>query len=310
MAAGLAIRIAQNICCHAFEESLTSDPDRLLRQKVWASCVALEKQMLNILGCTSWALGKSSALAAIPLLNRPAIPTGNSAELCAWELELHEIGTQIQNNLAARLGLPRLYQQDEYHVIVVQLDGCLTKWEESPPDDWKLSARAERYSLHFRLYLMKSRTTAIASASDSSIISDRLLQECARICLEVTSLIAEIQDPSELMIILPWWYRVYYLRIAGTHFLAAMFASNLFTLSIEQSFYQVLTTLKAHEHLSLNLHQCAQTFKTLSTRILNTRCSNSANHGAMPLDEAASGLFLYNIFQDVNFDLDDFLNNT
>jgi hypothetical protein len=86
--------------------------------------------------------------------------------LRAWELELHEIGTQIQlaqvqsrNDLAAKLGLPRLYQQDEYHAIAVQLDGCLNKWEKSLPDDWKLekvqmirdrSARAEGYLLHFR----------------------------------------------------------------------------------------------------------------------------------------------------------------
>lgn len=43
MTAGLAIRIAQNICCHAPEESSAGDPDRDLRQKVWASCVALER---------------------------------------------------------------------------------------------------------------------------------------------------------------------------------------------------------------------------------------------------------------------------
>lgn len=116
--------------------------------------------------CTSWALGKSSALAAIPLPNIPALRTGGGAELHAWELELYEIGSQIQlaqaqsrNNLAAKLGLPRLYQQDEYHAIAVQLDGCLNKWEKNIPDDWKLqnvqmihdrSARAERYLLHFR----------------------------------------------------------------------------------------------------------------------------------------------------------------
>lgn len=59
-------------------------------------------------------------------------------------LELHEIGNQIQlaqgqtrNRVAFRLGLPRLYQQDEYHAVAVQIDTCLGKWEDSLPNDWQ-----------------------------------------------------------------------------------------------------------------------------------------------------------------------------
>ncbi len=44
-------------------------------------------------------------------------------------LEFYEINIQIQlaqtqarNRLVARLGLPRLYQQDDYQTIAVQLD--------------------------------------------------------------------------------------------------------------------------------------------------------------------------------------------
>jgi hypothetical protein len=43
MTAGLAIRIAQNMCCQVSEESSAGEDDRDLRQKVWASCVALER---------------------------------------------------------------------------------------------------------------------------------------------------------------------------------------------------------------------------------------------------------------------------
>lgn len=87
-------------------------------------------------------------------------------ERLRWGLELHEICNQIQlaqtqtrNTLAARLGLPRLYQQDEYHAVAVQLDACLNKWEDGLPDSWKLqnlpkavdrASRAERYLLHLR----------------------------------------------------------------------------------------------------------------------------------------------------------------
>ncbi|TFB05393.1 hypothetical protein CCMA1212_002667 [Trichoderma ghanense] len=335
MTATLAIRIAQNMICHTCEDSSSGDIDRDLRQKVWASCVALER-------CTSWALGKSTALAAIPLPNRPALPTGHRADFHAWELELHEIGTHIQlaqvqsrNSMAAKLGLPRLYQQDEYHAIAVQLDGCLNKWEKTLPDDWRLQnmhmvhdrrARAERYLLHFRLlhsriylhrpmlarlYAIKSHASAAVAASDPPTISDRLLRECAGMCLEaaqkLTSLIAEIHDPNEPIGILPWWYRVYYLHIAGIHFLAAMFASDLFTPSVERAWYQVLAVLRAHEHLSLYVQQCARTFETLAARILNARCLSADGNGIVALDEGAPGLFLDDMFQDVNFDLDDFV---
>ncbi|OTA07477.1 Zn2Cys6 transcriptional regulator [Trichoderma parareesei] len=315
MTATLAIRIVQNMVCHTSEESSASDADRDLRHKVWASCVALE---------------------------RPALLTGHGSDFHAWELELHEIGTHIQlaqvqskNSMATKLGLPRLYQQDEYHAIAVQLDGCLNKWEKSLPDDWRLQnmhmihdrrARAERYLLHFRLlhsriylhrpmlarlYAIKSHAPTAAAASDPSTISDRLLQECARMCLEaaqnLTSLIAEIHDPNEPIGILPWWYRVYYLHIAGIHFLAAMFASDLFTPSVERAWYQVLAALRAHEHLSLYVQQCARTFETLAARILNARCLSVNGNGIMASDDGAPGLFLDDMFQDVNFDLDEFL---
>ena len=91
---------------------------------------------------------------------------GGHAEHLALGLELHEIGnhiqlaqTQTRNDVTAKLGLPRLYQQYEYHTVAVQLDGCLNKWENGLPNDWKLqnlpkvvdrTARAGRYLLHLR----------------------------------------------------------------------------------------------------------------------------------------------------------------
>lgn len=95
-----------------------------------------------------------------------SVSCGRHAKHLTRGLELHEIGNQIQlaqtqtrNSLAARLGLPRLYQQDEYHDVAVQLDACLNKWENALPSDWKLqnlakvidrTSRAERYLLHLR----------------------------------------------------------------------------------------------------------------------------------------------------------------
>lgn len=146
--------------------------------------------------------------------------------------------------------------------------------------------------------------------SSSPTMSDRLLRECASMCLEaaqqVTSLIAETFNPTEPIGILPWWYRVYYLHIAGIHFLAAMFDSDLFTPTVEASWRQVLVILRAHQHLSLYIQQCVRTFETLAARILNAPNPNLEGNCGTHVEEDEPGFFLGDMFQDALFDLGDF----
>ncbi|KAF4231743.1 hypothetical protein CNMCM6805_010332 [Aspergillus fumigatiaffinis] len=343
MTAGLAIRIAQSICCHLPEGSSAknSSVDRQLKEQVWAGCVALDR-------CVSWSLGRTSAPSLIPLPNRADAMSISASSLQGGRhaghlsRELHEIGNQIQlaqtqtrNPLAARLGLPRLYQQDDYNAVAVQLDACLNKWENGLPSDWKLqylgevvdrASRAERYVLHLRLlhsrivlyrpmlahlYSMKSHPATIRSQPIPPTLSDRLLRECAGMCVEtaqkLTSLIIETLEPNQPMGLLPWWYRVYYLHIAGTNFLAAMFDADLFTTSVSQSWRDVLSALRAHEHLSMYVPQCIRTFELLSTRILETQYPTPDVTGGLPLEEATSGSLFDHIFQDLGFDCDSFL---
>ncbi|OKL57802.1 hypothetical protein UA08_07261 [Talaromyces atroroseus] len=334
MTAGLAMRIAQGMCCHLPEVPSTKDSinNRQSKQQVWASCVALDR-------CVSWSLSRTSAPPLILLPHRADSMTsresyqqsGSQADHFTLGLELHEIGNQIQlaqtqtrNCLASRLGLPRLYQQDEYHVVAVQLDSCLNKLENNLPSDWKLqnlpnvvdsTSRAERYLLHLRpmlarFYLLKSHPTQAATPNPPNL-SDRLLRECAQICIEtaqkIASLIAETLAPDEPIGLLPWWYRIYYLHIAGINFLAAMFEPDLFTESISRSWEIVVSALRAHEHLSTYVLQCVRTFETLSTRILWTRYSNSNSSVNEAPGEGTSGLLYDDIFQDLGFDFDGFL---
>ncbi|KAK8061631.1 fungal-specific transcription factor [Apiospora phragmitis] len=147
MTSGLANRIAQSICCHHSGSSDTeSASDKELKRKVWASCVALDR-------CIAWSQGRTTAHFSTPLPNRTALipPSMSSSSQDGIRVthldrvfELHEIGdqiqlaqTQIRNRVASNLGLPRLYEQDEYHAVAVQLDACLNKWEVALPDDWK-----------------------------------------------------------------------------------------------------------------------------------------------------------------------------
>ena len=161
---------------------------------------------------------------------------------------------------------------------------------------------------------MKSHTAAFQATSNPPSLGDRLLREGAGMCVEaaqkVTSLIIETLEPDESIGLLPWWYRVYFLHIAGTNFLAAMFGSDLFTESVSHSWQNVISALRAHEHLCTYVQQCIRTFETLSARILETRYPKPDGSGDDPLEEGTSGFFFDDIFQDVGFDFDNFLFGT
>ncbi|KAJ5496983.1 hypothetical protein N7463_008970 [Penicillium fimorum] len=304
MTAGLAMRIAQSMCCHIAEAPLSkgSTDDKGLKQKVWASCVALDR--------------RSQQLGQNPMHDN-------------WGLGLHEIGNQIQlaqiqtrTSLAARFRPPFLSQQAEYHNSALQLDASLQNWENSLPSDWQLqnlrmvadrSSRAERYVLHLRpmlarFYAMKPETHP---SPKSPNLSHRLLRESANMCIEaaqqVALLVQETLEPDEPIGLLPWWYRIYYLHIAGATFLAAMFRSGLFTDSVSQSWKGVLLALRAHEHLSLYIQQCVCTFETLAARITG-KSYPSLDVGSCGLivDESA-GVCFDNIFKGVNFDYENFI---
>jgi hypothetical protein len=162
-----------------------------------------------------------------------------------------------------------------------------------------------------RFYSMKSHMETAEATSNSPNLSDRLLKEYARMCVEaaqkVTSLIMETLQPNEPMGLLPWWYRIYFLHIAGVNFLAAMFTSDLFTESVSESWHTFLSALRAHEHLSTYVHQCVWTFETLSKRILETRYpSLNGSNDSVP-EAVAPELSFDDIFQDLGFDFDNFL---
>lgn len=153
-------------------------------------------------------------------------------------------------------------------------------------------------------------TTAQATTS-SLTVSDRLVRECAAMCIEaaqrLTSLVLETLAPDASMGLLPWWYRIYYLHIAGINFLAAMSKSVLFTDSVSQSWETVMSALRAHTHLSEYVQQCIQVFETLSARALESRYTDSVGTGdaGVPLDS----FLVDNLFQDVGYDLDNFFCN-
>ncbi|KAF4762038.1 hypothetical protein HAV15_007956 [Penicillium sp. str.  len=313
MTAGLAMRIAQNMCCHLPEMPSVQgiSDNKALKQNVWASCVALDR---------SQQLGQKE------------MPDTRG-------LGLHEIGNQIQlaqiqtrTSLAGRFRPPLLSQQDEYHNAALQLDACLQDWENSLPSDWQSqnlrmvvdrSSRAERYLLHLRylhhrIFLFRpmlarfySMKTDTQPSLKTQSLSHRLLRESASMCIEaaqkVASLVNETLEPDEPIGLLPWWYRIYYLHIAGANFLAAMFRSELFTDSVSQSWKSVLLALRAHEHLSPYVQQCVWTFETLAARIMGKPYPSLEGSGCDLIVDGSSGVSFDDIFKDINFDFDNFI---
>jgi hypothetical protein len=134
---------------------------------------------------------------------------------------------------------------------------------------------------------------------------------CIEAAQNMTSLVVETLEPDRSTGLLPWWLRIYCLHIAGTHLLAAMFRSDLFTDSVSQSWDNTLSALGAHEHLSSYVQQCIRTFEMLSTKIRYPNDTDGGHgHGDGTRTQGASDVWSDDIFADINFDFDSFLFGT
>ncbi|KAL4747394.1 hypothetical protein BDW72DRAFT_209647 [Aspergillus terricola var. indicus] len=354
MSAGVAIRMAQTMCGHRGESK-----DEALKLKAWAICVALDR-------CTSWSLGKTSTLVPIPLPPSSCQRRVTSSEGDSWALRLYEIGNQIQlAQLRARSTpapgsrLPGSSQSqlDDYCNAALQLDAALQKWEASLPLQWQAhnlkmlidrSSRAERYLLHLRylhhrifLYRpMLARIYSMASNSNAPLprpgLSHHLLQNSATMCLEaaqqIVTLVIETIEPDQPIGLLPWWYRLYFLHIAGANFLAAMIRPELFSNSIAESWEAVLLALRGHQHLCAYAMQCVRTFERLASRIRGrwarpvdagvgagasagegrgaTSAGVGMSTGAFEAEELPPGICFDNLLQGIEFEIDSFLFGT
>jgi len=128
---------------------------------------------------------------------------------------------------------------------------------------------------------------------------------CVETAERIVTMILDSTEPNEAIGLLPWWYRVYYLHIAGTTFLAAMLG-DLFTESVSQSWNSMLASLREHVHLSIFIPQCIATFQTLSERILETR-NPRLNGGDSALGDDTAGLCFDDLFKDFDLDFNSFL---
>jgi hypothetical protein len=254
--------------------------------------------------------------------------------------ELYEINNHVMlsqmstsNSLADKLGLPRLYRNEDYFGSVVQLDACLNKWEENLPRCLRIeifpgdrdeivhrqAVMLRLRLLHGRIHLFRPMLARFClsnppSTSASSLdqgLKDRVSHQCASLCIQnaqrMIDLIQEYQKADGTIGIIPWWYRVFYLHIAGTILIAASLRTEIFTPLVSQSWNKAMEALHVHEHLSPFVQQCVTTFQTLSGKIRDSHPHQQKGMGEVPTTEAVSTSYFHDAFLDMGFDPDNFL---
>ncbi|KAK4042018.1 hypothetical protein C8A01DRAFT_44909 [Parachaetomium inaequale] len=170
-------------------------------------------------------------------------------------------------------------------------------------------------------------------------LSARIVQESAVLCVEnAQKMIALIVDecrtttPSppqadgaggiDIIGVIPWWYRVLYLHVAGTVLMAATLQPRLCTPAVSESWARAMAALRIHEHLSPFVSQCLATFEALSSGMAaggqpqqQQQQQQQQPYGGPPPPAAQGGLNVNNnaaavaplqdvLFQDMVFDAD------
>lgn len=185
MAIGSAVRTAQSLGLQLSGIS-TSSPltrDAARRAQLWQLCMSMDRQ-------SSWLLGRISTY-SISLHLSPAVIQASTPEILPYfqfstkMSELYDIAHHIMlaqistgSSLADRLGLERLYQNQEYPSVAVKLDACLSKWELEVPQSLKLEA------LRFDVQIVQYRQAVMLRlryvfSNDPILLGDSIFRSCS-----------------------------------------------------------------------------------------------------------------------------------
>ena len=139
-------------------------------------------------------------------------------------------------------------------------------------------------------------------------LGNRILQECATLCVENAHKIITLIDDSSMLNetigLLPWWYRVFYLHIASQHLIAAMLRPDVFAPTATESWNKAMSALRALEHLSPSVQRCIASFQAMWQKVVAIRSSNFSGGSRGSAPEAASDASYQHVFQHLGFDTD------
>jgi hypothetical protein len=127
-------------------------------------------------------------------------------------------------------------------------------------------------------------------------------QQCVENAQRMISLVDKNSGTGESTHNLPWWYRIYHLHVAGTILLAAMQSAVLYTEAVSESWQQMLSVIKRHEHLCSFVPQFASLFQSLSRKASHVRQPGRTDS----LEELSDTQF-HDTFEDFGFHTDSIL---
>ena len=168
---------------------------------------------------------------------------------------------------------------------------------------WSLRFIHGRIAL-FRPMLAQYCLSRGDNASSKSGINKLLMKDCAMLCVEnAQSLISLVDECCRATTggigVLPWWFRLLYLHVAGTVLIAAEFQGTLHTTALSESWGRMMAVFRSHEHLSPFVSQCINTFETLWSKVTTHRLVEA------PTENISSPYYFQEFFKDVGFDYND-----
>jgi hypothetical protein len=134
-----------------------------------------------------------------------------------------------------------------------------------------ISSLAHARVLLLRPSLVRFCLTSFAPVGINQKLDNRMLGECARLCVEnaqtIIDLVVEDLGSEPATRVLPWWWRIFYLWIASLHLIAAMLRQDVFGPDVSEHWAKALSTLSAHEHLSAFVPPCMAGFRDMRQKV-------------------------------------------
>ncbi|KAE8138138.1 hypothetical protein BDV38DRAFT_292491 [Aspergillus pseudotamarii] len=324
MALGSALRIALSIGLGRPGGNISgSRRENSVALDVWQQCVFMDR-------CLSWSLGRPSSAPRVPFLfNPPCYDSETVTPISEKMQELTKITGYIgvsqvlpSSSSAEGLGLAMQTQPESYTVI--QIDEYLTGLENSlPPIPFNSPnvESADRQLLLLRLRISYTRIMLLrptmahfclphlqTQKSGEPSLGDHINQTSATLCVtNAQKLITLIQASCSQqdktgLIIVPWWYRIFFLYIAMQHLITAMLRPDIFATVVQESWNTAVSVLSAHEHLSLSVGKCLNSFRLMWQKVSDIHRVPTTQEEVLPPHEAECDMGLRDVFRHLGFD--------
>ncbi|KAJ6058316.1 C6 transcription factor [Penicillium canescens] len=311
MVVGSAVRIAQSLGFHLPETwaSPSNDQGAALSCRIWQACIAMDRTICVTHGRPTM-ISEALAATVIESKRRTCLLRNKDDQLpheefLAKAVELYEITNQTVHKFISSAhtryynadlsGIINPSQNEEKLAIIIQVDGCLCRWENSLPAHLKFEnasrqpddiCRRQAIILHLRLLharillfrpMLARCCLVVEPDSLDGSLSDHIMQQCALSCVEAArnmiSVLRQHQKHDGSIGMLPaWWYRVFYIYTAATILAVSTLRPDIFThAETINSWEEALLLFQAHEHLSESVRVCLSALQIMFSKIQQTQ---------------------------------------